>query len=257
MMKLIASDLDGTILQNGAQSVAPSTLEAIAKLLEKGYMFVPASGRQLISLKKLFAPLSEKLIFIAENGALVEYQGKILAKNPLDKALALEIIEDVFSTPDCEVLVSGEKTAYIKPKSEQYYYRMTHIVNYAITVVEDFREIQEDILKVAVCNLSGIANSKQHFFERWSGKVSLTVSDRLYMDFMDKAVDKGNAMKQIQQRFDIAPEECMAFGDSFNDIGLLDAVTHSYAMEQAADEVKRHSRYVTDSVEKILREELL
>lgn len=257
MIKLIASDLDGTILLNGAQSVDKSMIEAIDELVDRGYIFAPASGRQLVSLKRLFEPISGKLLFISENGALVKYKGDTLVKNAIDRQLALDIIEDVISVPNCEVLVSGENTAYIKPKSVEYLYRMTKVVNYATTVVEDFKDIKEDILKVAVCDMSGIDNSKEHFFEKWRGIAAPTVSGSLYMDFTDLRVSKGSTIKQIQEKLGILPEECMAFGDNFNDIEMLDAVAHSYAMSNAAPEVKKHGRYTADNVEAVLRRELL
>lgn len=257
MIKLIASDLDGTILLNGAQSVDKSMIEAIDELVDRGHIFAPASGRQLVSLKRLFEPISDKLLYISENGALVKYKGDTLVKNALDRQLALDIIEDVISVPDCEVLVSGEHTAYIKPKSVEYLYRMTKVVNYATTIVENFKDIKEDILKVAVCDMSGIDNSKEHFFEKWRGIAAPTVSGTLYMDFMDLRVSKGGAIKQIQEKLGIAPEECMAFGDNFNDIEMLDSVVHSYVMEAAVPDVKKHGRYTADNVEEVLRRELL
>ena len=67
MIKLVASDLDGTILRNGAQSVDASTIEVIDKLLSAGVLFAPASGRQIVSLKRLFEPVSDRLVYISEN----------------------------------------------------------------------------------------------------------------------------------------------------------------------------------------------
>ena len=81
MVKLIASDLDGTILRKGAQSVEPSTIKAIEQLVNKGMYFAPASGRQIVSLKRLFEPVSDKLVYIAENGALCEYKALIVCNN--------------------------------------------------------------------------------------------------------------------------------------------------------------------------------
>ena len=56
MVKLIASDLDGTILRHGAQKVDKSTIEVIGKLLD--------AGRQIVSLKRLFEPISDRLVYI-------------------------------------------------------------------------------------------------------------------------------------------------------------------------------------------------
>lgn len=255
MVKFIACDLDGTLLLNGAQSVDKSAIQYIDRLVESGVIFAPASGRQITSLKRLFEPISNKLAYIAENGALVEYRGETIGKTPMDRKLALEIIEDVIAQPNCEVLVSGEHTAYIKPKSEEYHYRMTKVVNYHTTLVDKFTDIDEDILKIAVCDMSGIKNSKDHFINKWSDRASVLVSGELYLDFMDSAVNKGRGIEQIQKYFGLKPEECMAFGDNYNDIAMLDKVYYSYVMEKAVEDVKKHGRFVTGWVEGTLREQ--
>ena len=255
MVKFIACDLDGTLLLNGAQSVDESAIQYIDRLVESGVIFAPASGRQITSLKRLFGDVSDKLAYIAENGALVEYRGETIGKTPMDRKLALEIIEDVIAQPNCEVLVSGEHTAYIKPKSEEYHYRMTKIVNYHTTLVDKFTDIDEDILKIAVCDMSGIKNSKDHFINKWSDRASVLVSGELYLDFMDSAVNKGRGIEQIQKYFGLKPEECMAFGDNYNDIAMLDKVYYSYVMEKAASDVKKHGRFITGWVEGTLREQ--
>ena len=87
MVKLIASDLDGTILRHGAQKVDKSTIEVIGKLLDAGLLFAPASGRQIVSLKRLFEPISDRLVYISENGALSEYRGEGIARQPWKESL--------------------------------------------------------------------------------------------------------------------------------------------------------------------------
>ena len=253
MMKLIASDLDGTILLNGAQSVDASLIDVVSELAQKGYIFAPASGRQIASLKMLFHPLEEQLMYIGENGALVKYKNQTIVKNSIERNLALEIIEDVCAHDNCEVLVSGEEVAYIKPKTKEYYHRMTQIVKYKTQLVEDFCEIPEDILKIAVCDLSGIKNSQEYFHKRWDDAVNVAVSGELYLDFMAKNVSKGHAMQQVQQELGIAKDECMAFGDNFNDIEMLDAVGHAYVMEQAVAEIQKHKTHSCAKVEDTLR----
>lgn len=255
MIKFIASDLDGTILRNGAQSVDPSLIEVIDRLTSMGYIFAPASGRQITSLKRLFEPISDKLMYIAENGALVEYKGEVIAKTPMEKQLALDLINDFTKLPHCEALVSGQHTAYIKPKSEAFEYRMTKVVNYHTTKVERFEDIKEDIIKVSVCDMSGIVNSKDYLMNTWgvNEKLEAAVSGELFLDFVDSKVSKGNAIEKIQEHFNITADECMAFGDNYNDIAMLDAVTESYVMEKAVEDVKSHGKYITGWVEETLR----
>ena len=257
MIKLIASDLDGTILLQNAQSVDDSLFETIHKISEKGIIFAPASGRQYNSLKMLFEPVEKDLMYIAENGALVMYKGEVLFKSPMNRKIAMEIVEDIYEHCNCEVLISGLNTAYIKPKAKEYLHRMTSVVKYTTSVIESFDDIQEDILKVSVCDISGIKNSEEYFTKKWSDKVLTAVSGELFLDFTANGVNKGTAIKNVQEKLGISPVECMAFGDNYNDIEMLDNVGHSYAMERAVEDIKKHAKYITKSVEMTLKENFM
>lgn len=70
MIKLVASDLDGTLLLNGAQSLPEELFPLIKELKELGILFVAASGRQYANMKRMFAPVVDDMAFIAENGGL-------------------------------------------------------------------------------------------------------------------------------------------------------------------------------------------
>ena len=59
-----------------------------------------------------------------------------------------------------------------------------------------------------------------------------------WVDFMDASVDKGNALRYLQNYLGISKEETMAFGDNNNDIGMMLAAGESYAVETAVKEVK-------------------
>ena len=76
MIKLIASDLDGTLLLNHAQSLNPGTAELIHELTKQGRIFAAASGRQYPNLYRLFHGVEDEIAYICENGALVMYQGR-------------------------------------------------------------------------------------------------------------------------------------------------------------------------------------
>ena len=75
MIKLIASDIDGTLLIEGTDKINPEIFEVIKKLKEKGIIFAAASGRQYGSIRKLFAPVKDDIIFITDNGSSVFCRG--------------------------------------------------------------------------------------------------------------------------------------------------------------------------------------
>ena len=80
------------------------------------------------------------------------------------------------------------------------------------------------------------------------------MSGDLYLDFMESSVTKGKAMRQIQEYFGLSKDECMAFGDNYNDIPMLDSVGHAYVMEKAVDDIKKHSQFITANVEHTLKD---
>ena len=64
MIKLIASDLDGTLLLNHAQSLNPGTAKLIHELTKQGRIFAAASGRQYPNLYRLFHGVEDEIAYL-------------------------------------------------------------------------------------------------------------------------------------------------------------------------------------------------
>lgn len=252
MIKLIASDLDGTLLLNRAQALNPETKELVTALVKKGYYFVSASGRQYANQRRVW-DLRDDIYYICENGALSMYRGKVLEEYPMDFQTAIAIAKDIHARDGCEVTINARDTVYLCPKDRKILTHMRDIVHYNVTEISDFSEIDEPILKLAVYEQGGIGASANYFACKWSSRVHTMVSGLEWMDFIDYASNKGNALKKIQERLGIAPDETMVFGDNFNDIEMLHQAVHSYAMEDAHQDVKKHASKTTVQVEPILR----
>lgn len=86
-IKLIACDLDGTLLHPGEREPRSEAFELIDELHRRGIVFMPASGRQYASLRYLFAPVADELAYVCENGALVMSEGVPLSSVPWNVAL--------------------------------------------------------------------------------------------------------------------------------------------------------------------------
>lgn len=76
MIKLIVSDIDGTLVPEGNTDLNPEYLEVIKKLTEKGIVFAAASGRHASSINAVFQPVSERIYYVSDNGACIEKNGK-------------------------------------------------------------------------------------------------------------------------------------------------------------------------------------
>ena len=104
MLKVIASDIDGTLLQNGKRELSFQIIEQIKQLKKMGILFAAASGRQYATLRNLFEPVKDDIAYICENGAMVVYKGKILHKDVFDRALAEEMMHSILNREDMEIL---------------------------------------------------------------------------------------------------------------------------------------------------------
>ena len=79
------------------------------------------------------------------------------------------------------------------------------------------------------------------------------------MDCMDPSVNKGQAVKCLQESLEFLPEETAAFGDQLNDLEMLERAYYSFAVANAREEVRRAARFqadenVKDGVLKVLRQ---
>ena len=92
MIKLIASDMDGTLL-NDKNEIHEEFYKVFQELKKKNIIFAAASGRQYYNLAKRFEKIKDDMMFIAENGTFVVYKGEELLLNALDKETAIELIK--------------------------------------------------------------------------------------------------------------------------------------------------------------------
>ena len=134
-IKLIASDLDGTLLQNHMQSCSEKAIRLIQELTKKDILFVPASGRQYFNLYNMFKEVQGDLMYLCENGSLVMYHDEVFLKHQFERELALEISHMVMEDPQSEVLMSGERTCYIVPKNIEYVSHLRNYIKNDVTVI--------------------------------------------------------------------------------------------------------------------------
>lgn len=150
MIKLIASDLDGTLLQNNAPLPSPHALDLITQLLDRGVYFTTASGREHSNLTRLFAPIRDRIFYIAENGALTIVKDQVIARGEIPKDLALRILRELKKDPAVEILVSCERCCYIDSHTPSF---IDHIINEMqnkTEIIDDLLHVPDTITKMAV-----------------------------------------------------------------------------------------------------------
>ena len=113
MIKLIATDIDGTLVKDGTLQIDPEYMTVVDKLIRKGIHIVVCSGRQFVSEQKLFAPIRDELLYITDGGTVVRTSKEILQVSimPEDvwKGMCKMVHEDL---PDCECYISTPDMGY-------------------------------------------------------------------------------------------------------------------------------------------------
>lgn len=254
MIKLIASDLDGTILKNGAQQLPAGFCDLVIRLKEKGIHFAAASGRQYYNLRLLFAPIQNDIHYIAENGSLCICNNQVISKGRIERELGLRIFRAVRERGGCHCLLSCESACYTDSADPAFIRHIREVVRYDMKTVERLEDVTEPFLKIAVCDFTGADNIESYFQKMFESEIKVVTSGMIWIDFIAPNANKGTALAGLAARLGIKPEECMAFGDQYNDAEMLKFAGKSYAMSDGARGLSEYSTDVTDSVEEVLKQ---
>lgn len=253
MIKFIASDLDGTLLQNGAQSLKPEIFELILKLKEKGIHFIAASGRRYNSIRHLFEPIKDDISYVTENGSLCIHDHQVISRGEIDRELGLRILDSLKDYPTCDCFVSCESSGYTTSKNPKFLDHTRNILNFDITTIDNWSDIQEPFLKIAMCDFNGTEKMAPFFIERFSKEIKVVTAANAWVDFIAPNANKATGLSSLLEHLNLDPKDGIAFGDQQNDVEMLQLIGTSYAMADAVPEVARHATHVTDSVEEVLR----
>lgn len=246
MIKLIASDMDGTLL-NDKGELPVDFYDVFSQLKNKNIIFAAASGRQYFSLKETFSAISDDVLFIAENGTLIMYKGEELYFHPLEKEYIPDILSIARKLDNAYPVLCGKKSAYIESTDQRF---VDEIEKYyaKYEVVDSLLDVQDDVLKISICDFTDAAtNANLAFAPFYSDKLQVTVSGKMWVDMTHQTASKGTAIQYIQEKFNISFDQTMVFGDYFNDVTLLQNAFYSYAMENAHLDVKKYARFTAQS----------
>lgn len=238
MIKLIACDLDGTLLP--PDKVMPSqTFPLIENLFRAGIVFAPSSGRQLPNLKKMFAPVLDKIAIIAENGGLVWHGDKIVFSDPTpadDILRALKIIREfdglypVLSCTDC-AYYEDENPLFVDILKRSYS---------SEKLVDNLDDIVENAtaLKISVWDSQPAAEHGGILLPPAIEGLRTMISGYDWIDVSISCANKGRALEALMAKLGVKRGECAAFGDHMNDYEMLKASGMPYVTANAYPPLK-------------------
>ena len=269
MIKLIASDMDGTLIGND-QKISKGNLKAIRAAQEKGIAFVIVTGRTYEDVKPMLDEYGLQCECVLMNGS--EYkdaEGRTLMGVYLAKAIVPEILnvmaamgfafemytdQGYYTTNTRETLFKGmlnrAKTYYpgSKDPAELYQKAMAHphfVKMHYVTDLTGFLKTDVNIGKIVSFaeSIEEISRLREAL-QRLPG-LAISSSFVTNIEINDVKATKGHILANVAEKIGLAKDEIAVLGDSLNDYSMFVEFPHSFAMGNAIPEIKEAAKYIT------------
>lgn len=249
--KLIAVDLDGTLLDNNSM-ISDENIKAIKYAINKGVIVIPCTGRAIQGITK-FNFLVELCSFaVAYNGGMVINlkNKKTIYNCPLLNSDANFIINKGLEY-NTNICVWSDNNLYCN-KINQYtlsYSKISGVnpIEFNNTHFFDDKVITKVLWHDEKENVSDFLKSMS---KAVSKNVSCCTSKPWFLEFFNSSTSKSLSISKISDKLKINRNEIIAFGDELNDICMLEYAGLGVAMENAKSEVKKIADFVTLSNDK-------
>ncbi|HFI0733442.1 TPA: Cof-type HAD-IIB family hydrolase [Streptococcus suis] len=255
MIKLIATDMDGTFLDGNGQIDRARFSAILDQLDARDIPFVIASGNGMDRLLKLCQGFEDRLIFVSDNGARVVEKGETRVRHMLDRDLVAAIL-DYFRGSWGEVclMLANDQTIFMQEGANQPFAgsdlpiapeQMQAFLD-KVTFLADLSQLpaEQPIYKAGIWVEEGKVEVLTSAFNRaFEGRLTAVTSGYGSIDILPVGIHKAWGIEQVIQPLGITMAQVMAFGDSDNDLEMLAQAGYSYAMENATNRVKAVAKY--------------
>lgn len=270
MIKLIASDMDGTLL-NSRHDIDKESVEAIRNAVDAGIIFAISTGREYDNVEPFLKKHNIKCQCILMNGA--EYRdesGNIVEVINIDIDIAKQIIH-ILNKEKVSARIFTNKGVYTSDTKEEALKEMTYrtmAFNPNMTVEEAMENAKkqpyfvqlkyindmDEFLKSGIeirkfvafhKDIELINNLKKEVGKFKEIAVSSSFEDNIEITHL--TAQKGIILAKVAEEMGIDRSEVMVIGDSFNDYSMFEVFEESVAMENAIPEIKKIAKYITDT----------
>ena len=257
--KLVASDMDETFLHDSC-IIPEGNKAALARMRELGVLFVPCSGRAYNSIAANLDTLDPELLgetyIVSYNGGFINRYGdpKPLCTCGLSHEAADAIYRRGRKLGLCIHVCfdDGTYNVFDPPASERDFLASYPSIRYQTCEGHPDLSFLEakPIVKVLYMSddfdaLRELGASMGDFAEELGA--AITFSSNRYMEFMPQGVTKATGLAKLAEILGIDLDQIIGFGDSANDIAMLDAAGLGVGVANATDDAREHCDVVLDS----------
>ncbi|MCP1222979.1 Cof-type HAD-IIB family hydrolase [Sebaldella sp. S0638] len=249
--KMLVTDVDDTLLTDGHE-ITKENREAIMELQRNGVKFVLASGRPTEAItgiaRELELPKYGGFVAGYNGGEILDMSsGNMLKRMGLKREELLEIYE---KSKDIDLKYITYKDNFVLGKEkDEFVDEELKITNFEYLEFEDLQDIEFD--ELIKCMLVGrteiVLETKNKLEPLFDGRIALTISKPIFLEFINKNASKGNAVRVIADKLGITLDEVAAIGDSYNDISMLEIAGFSGTVENGNDEAKKTASFISSS----------
>ncbi len=254
-IRLIISDIDGTILDNQHQ-VDPDLKDIIPLLNREQIPFVLASARSPLGME----PIARELglgdnPLACYNGALVikgdPQAYETIIEHPLDKKeirTFLELVKAEFPSVSINLYSGKDWIADRLDKWVQIEAAITGEQPVIQNVLLPVLDVLSPIHKLLLIDEAPVIQKLHDYLQTLDfSKTDFYLSKDNYMEVTTKHVSKEQALYELAQHYQVPLEEVMTVGDNFNDLPMLRLAGLGVAMDNAPEAVKNEAKAVTKS----------
>lgn len=245
-MKLIAMDLDGTLLTKDKR-VSDFNRDILNRKSNEGIELVIASGRDLYSIVDLTGCLNVKY-HICFNGAKIYKNRELIYSKSMDRGICLDILERAIEMGLNYSATAGKEVHFTKidPEYVKEYGTNKELEFFHIT---DGKPLGREFEKmVFIGDAERFKKLRKYVTAKYEKELNIFGSGDGVMDIVNIQCGKGTALKLVAEDIGIDVGQTMAFGDNENDLSMLDTAGCPVIMANAAEELKKteYKRTVTN-----------
>lgn len=256
MVKLIALDMDGTLMSPDHVTVSVENRKALREAHDRGIKISIATGRTLSIIGDVCRQVPEVDYIIFSNGAGVydRRENKVIYENPMKWEFCEPIIRYLDSNPlmteiycDGKSYMRSDCVKYLDPSLYPSEF-LNMIINGTVFCDDVCDELKgRDIEKFTIHFGDEATLGKVNQYLSSLDNIALTASFTASLEFTYLTADKGTALEGMCRVLGIDASECAAFGDADNDLPMIVFSGYGFAMGNATENVKRNAKYVTKS----------
>ncbi len=239
MFKIVASDLDGTLL-NPEHTLSPFTREVLQRLHQQGKYFVFATGRHHIDVASIREKVGIPALMITSNGARVhdENDNQIFSKN-LDPEIVKTAIDMVKDDETVTIHIYREND-WLLNRVDEDLAKFHQDSGFTFSVFDPENPPLEDVAKVFFIRHDNdyLSEYENRFNATFGERASVAFSTPYCLEIMAEDVSKGGALAAVAKLKNLDLDDCIAFGDGMNDVEMLQAAKKGLIMGNAHHRVK-------------------